>query len=183
MKNVTIKKWSENGGSTTEEFDCNDAEFICANMGWLVVYTDDGEAYRRLGADVMSVDIRGIDSKDRDIEKREGCGLNPAPGACQPEEVDHHWQQMVVVRGVVRWRKNAIVDYLVEALDDAWGGDMAINRLASMNFSSADWRQFTQLLGYSVSGWGGIDFVSRDVADRADRMAARVMEEESQHDG
>lgn len=58
--------------------------------------------------------------------------------------------------GVVRFRKNAIVRHLVD------NGTIDLNRLraSAPPFSQEDWSQLAQLIGYSVSAWGGLSYVS-----------------------
>ncbi len=49
-------------------------------------------------------------------------------------------------RGVLRFKRNALVDFLLET------SNHDLNALRRMNFSEEDWDQFNQLIGYSVSG-------------------------------
>lgn len=57
-------------------------------------------------------------------------------------------------QGVVRFKPNSIVDYLfTNKLID-------LNKIASMNFPQDDREQFWQMLGYSLSGYGNLSFVS-----------------------
>lgn len=53
-----------------------------------------------------------------------------------------------------RFKKNEIVDFLL------LHGGHSMNSLATMEFSDADRAQFAQLIGYSVSGWGTLSYVS-----------------------
>lgn len=75
----------------------------------------------------------------------------------QPIEKDEH--------GVVRFKKNNIVRLLLEA------GPLDLNQLAMMHFSKEDREQLMQLIGYSVSGFGELDYVSRESVEEADRQA------------
>jgi hypothetical protein len=75
----------------------------------------------------------------------------------QPTEMDKH--------GVLRFKRNAIVDYLLEA------GPFDLNILADKDFSREDWEQFAQLIGYSLSGFGELSYVSTDTYDAAVQMA------------
>lgn len=63
--------------------------------------------------------------------------------------------------GVVRFKRNAIVRYLLDE------GPFDMNHLAVTHFSDEDREQFAQLIGYSVSGFGGLDYVSDETYDRA----------------
>jgi len=49
--------------------------------------------------------------------------------------------------GVTRYRKNAIVRFLLDA------GQFDLNILSVIPFPKDDRRQFTQLIGYSVDGY------------------------------
>lgn len=55
---------------------------------------------------------------------------------------------------VVRFKKNDIVCFL---LDD---GKFDMNDLAVRNFSAEDREQFAQLIGYSLSGFGELSYVT-----------------------
>lgn len=54
--------------------------------------------------------------------------------------------------GTVRFRRNSIVEFLLE------NGPFDMNTLAVQGFSDADRRQFAQLIGYSVSGYGDLSY-------------------------
>lgn len=56
-------------------------------------------------------------------------------------------------KGVLRFKKNAIVDFLLEA------GPFDMNQLRRMEFSQDDWEQFAQLVGYSVGGYIDLSYV------------------------
>lgn len=64
-------------------------------------------------------------------------------------------------QGVVRFKKNAIVQFL---LDD---GPNDMNRLARIPFSKEDCEQFYQLIGYSVCGYCDLSTVSSESKDTA----------------
>ena len=69
----------------------------------------------------------------------------------------HPMQPLVVdEKGVVRFRENKIVDWLFHT------GKLDLNELAMMqeNFDAADHMQIAQLLGYSVSGYGDLSYVT-----------------------
>lgn len=63
-------------------------------------------------------------------------------------------------KGVVRFQANPIVRYLID-----WARErgLGLHELAllsgSEGWDKADWEHFAQLHGYSVSGWGGLDYV------------------------
>lgn len=57
--------------------------------------------------------------------------------------------------GTVRFKSNPIVDWLLEV------GGQDMNTIAmNPNFSKADRSNFAALIGYSLSGWGGLDYVT-----------------------
>ena len=63
--------------------------------------------------------------------------------------------------GVLRFKKNNIVRFLLDA------GPFDLNKLALMPFSDEDREQFAQLIGYSLSGFGDLDYVSDETYDKA----------------
>lgn len=63
--------------------------------------------------------------------------------------------------GVLRFKKNAIVRFLLDA------GPFDMNQLALMPFSQEDREQFAQLIGYSLSGFGELSYVSDETYERA----------------
>lgn len=71
--------------------------------------------------------------------------------------------------GGPRFHPNAIVRYLHQthpaSLDD----------LRHMPFSQEDWTQYMQLIGYSVCGFGELDFVDPEAAEAADEAAAELI--------
>lgn len=64
--------------------------------------------------------------------------------------------------GTIRFVKNNIVGYLLE------NGGIDLNKIARLDFDREDREQFAQLIGYSVSGWGGLYYVSDEAYDLAD---------------
>ena len=71
--------------------------------------------------------------------------------------------------GVARFKKNAIVEYLLEA------GPFDMNNLALMPFSNDDREQFAQLIGYSVCGFGELSYASQKRVDKADKKAEKLL--------
>lgn len=53
-----------------------------------------------------------------------------------------------------RFVQNDIVAYLIE------NGSIDLNQLAGLTFSDEDREQFAQLIGYSLSGYGSLSYVS-----------------------
>lgn len=56
--------------------------------------------------------------------------------------------------GELRFKENAIVRYLLD------NGGIDLNKIAVMNFNDEDRQQFAQLIGYSLSGYSDLDYVS-----------------------
>lgn len=74
------------------------------------------------------------------------------------EGVKHPVQYLYIDEsGVVRFKENKIVQFLLDA------GPFDMNQLALMNFEDEDREHFAQLIGYSVSGFGDLDYVSDEV--------------------
>ena len=69
--------------------------------------------------------------------------------------------------GTLRFKTNKIVEFLL----DNGGYDM--NKLAMIDFSDEDRIQFAQLIGYSVSGFGTLSYVS----DEAWSITSDVVDE------
>lgn len=67
--------------------------------------------------------------------------------------------------GSLRFKANAIVVHLLEQ------GGIDMNAIARLNVSDEDRAHFAQLIGYSVSGFGGLSYVSSDMSAVAGRMA------------
>jgi hypothetical protein len=60
---------------------------------------------------------------------------------------------------------NKIVEYLLD------NGGIDMNDLARMDFTAEDRQQFAQLIGYSLSGYGSLSYVSDEAYDAAQEMA------------
>jgi len=67
--------------------------------------------------------------------------------------------------GVLRFKENAIVRHLLD------NGKINLNDLACLEFAQDDREQFAQLIGYSLSGYGDLSYVSNRTYDAAARMA------------
>jgi hypothetical protein len=74
-------------------------------------------------------------------------------------------QPIVMADGVLRFRKNAVLRWLVDQ------GHVDLNKIDFAAFDGADVAQFYQLFGYSVSAFGGLDFIPDELVDSADRAA------------
>lgn len=81
----------------------------------------------------------------------------------------HPMQPVVMDGDVVRFRRNAIVCALLDA------GPLNMNTLAAMDFPREDREQFAQLIGYSVSGYSELSYVSDASYARAAEAAAVLL--------
>jgi hypothetical protein len=77
--------------------------------------------------------------------------------------------------GVVRFKANKIVRFLI---DWASARGMSLNELAVMDFPDADFEQLAQLIGYSVSGFGELSYVSPEAIAKADERAEALREDD-----
>ena len=66
-------------------------------------------------------------------------------------KINNQIEMQKVVKG--RFRENKIVSHLLETYTD-------MNKIAMMDFSDEDRMQFAQLIGYSVSGYSDLSYVS-----------------------
>lgn len=82
--------------------------------------------------------------------------MRPLP--IQPTYTDTH--------GTIRFRENHIVRYLL----DHGGLDLHALALALPN-EQADWEQFAQLIGYSLSGFGDLSYVRDETYAVAEALA------------
>jgi len=69
--------------------------------------------------------------------------------------------------GVIRFKPNAIVAYLLHV---ARRHGVDLNELAVMPFTQEDREQFAQLIGYSLSGFGELSYVSAETLARAEEQ-------------
>jgi len=76
----------------------------------------------------------------------------------------HPIQPLVNVDGVIRFKENKIVTYLLD------NGGLDMNDIASSDFSNEDREQFAQLIGYSHSGASELHYVSDMVLYVAETM-------------
>ena len=73
--------------------------------------------------------------------------------------------------GVFRFKGNAVVMYLLDR------GGIDLNHLATVPFTLEDRMQFTQLIGYSLSGYGELSYVSDASVEAAYRVAKEGLDE------
>ena len=70
--------------------------------------------------------------------------------------------------GVPRFQKNSIVRHL---LDKAKTHGIDLNYLSTQDFPREDWEQFSQLIGYSLTGWSELNYVSNEAYKKASEAA------------
>lgn len=87
------------------------------------------------------------------------------------KEPPHPMQPVIIADdGYIRFKQNKIIDYLFKA------GKLDLNELAFMDFSDEDRMQLAQLLGYSISGYSELSYVSDKSYDKAERKAKILRE-------
>lgn len=74
-------------------------------------------------------------------------------------------------KGVLRFKKNAIVVYILD------NGGIDLNQIAAIPFSQEDRDQFTQLIGYSLSGYGELSYISDEAYYIAEGMLEKGLDE------
>ena len=77
--------------------------------------------------------------------------------------------------GVTRFEENKIVQFL---LDRTREHGIDLNLISRMNFSQEDREQFAQLIGYSVSGFGELDYVKEETYNTVCNMVEEGIYEE-----
>lgn len=82
----------------------------------------------------------------------------------QPIETDAH--------GVLRFKQNKIVKHLLETHTNC-----DRNTITAMGFDDNDRRQFAQLTGYSLSGYGDLSYVRDEDYSAAVYMHKNVLDE------
>jgi hypothetical protein len=86
-----------------------------------------------------------------------------APLPLQPIFRDKH--------GALRFRENKMVSAL---LDWASSRGMSLNEMAVMDFSKEDRQQFAQLIGYSLSGYSELSYVTDKAWERAQQAGKAI---------
>lgn len=111
--------------------ETSDAYFLCQCV----------EILKQQGAtiDAQATRITELEAAKKDAERYQ----------CQPIDIDNN--------GVLRFRENKIVTYL---LDFSTTKGCGMNELARQDFSDEDRMQFAQLIGYSLSGYGTLSYVT-----------------------
>lgn len=81
----------------------------------------------------------------------------------------HPMQPVELIKGVVRFKENAIISHLIDK------GSISLNDLCFLDFSDSDWMQLHQLIGYSVSGYGGLNQTSKKSTRKADKRVSKLI--------
>lgn len=104
-----------------------------------------------------------IQSKLRKLAER--CSVQEQSTPVQPVVVDDH--------GVLRFKKNAIVDNLYEhGVKTGYG----LNEMYTENHTDEDRMQFAQLIGYSVVGYSTLSYVTDESVNAAFAIANTTKE-------
>lgn len=74
--------------------------------------------------------------------------------------------------GFLRFKENKIVRYLLD------NGGIDMNMLAILQFPKEDEEQFAQLIGYSLSGFSELSYVSDETYSAAEKMAEEGLTED-----
>lgn len=75
--------------------------------------------------------------------------------------------------GVIRFQENAIINFLFKI------GSIDLNMIARItDFTDDDRMQLAMLLGYSVSGFGDLNYASESVIEQADAVAQHIIDGE-----
>lgn len=84
----------------------------------------------------------------------------------------HPMQKITIDKsGTARFVENKIVRTLLDT------GPLDMNRLAMLEFSDEDREQFAQLIGYSVSGFGELSYVSDRAYNKAEAIVRDLVKE------
>ena len=78
--------------------------------------------------------------------------------------------------GVLRFKGNAIVEYLLEFAQSHGCG---LNEIACMDFIKDDRQQFAQLINYSLSGYSELSYVDDDAYGAACEMTRGKSEDKA----
>ena len=78
-------------------------------------------------------------------------------------------QPVVIAKdGLIRFKANEIVQYLLD------NGRIDLNQIAMLDVTDGDREQFAQLIGYSVSGYGELSYVSDKSYNKANKQAEKL---------
>lgn len=124
------------------------------------------KSYAQGWQDAIEAAARLVSPDPHVTEERRCQDVAAAIRTLTPTSVEHPMQEIVMEDGVARFRANAIVRHLLDY------GIIDLNALAGLPFSPEDRRQFAQLIGYSVSGYGELSYAEgHDSVQKADAIA------------
>lgn len=90
----------------------------------------------------------------------------------------HPSQPVEIVNDVIRFKKNSIVRFMLDKGTDS--GLFDLNKIylkvLSGEFPKDDYDQLMQLIGYSVSGYRGLDSSDKRRASRAQKRGMQLLE-------
>lgn len=81
--------------------------------------------------------------------------------------------------GIIRFRQNKIVRDL---LDHCQKHGLDLNQIATRDYTQADREQLAQLIGYSVSGYNELSYVSDGTCEVANELAEQLRNGAPAHD-
>ncbi len=100
---------------------------------------------------------------------------NPTPQELTAPTLEQFPMQPLVMAGnVLRFKENRIVSAL---LDVAGEHGLDLNAIACMDFEPWERQQLSQLIGYSVSGYGELSYVDDEALAKADKAAEKFIHE------
>lgn len=102
---------------------------------------------------------------DVEVEGHGGVEPNQPPHPHQPIFVDE--------RGVVRFKPNRIVEWMLE--QGRAGQRFDLHAIETRDFPDDDRIQLAQLIGYSVDVFGGLHYVPDELAAECDRQATAIL--------
>ncbi|EOI3527718.1 hypothetical protein ACMSYW_000893 [Cronobacter dublinensis] len=88
-----------------------------------------------------------------------------------PAPVEPMQPLVIDAKGTLRFKENPIVRKLLDYSTDRGYG---LNEMALEEFDAEDRMQLAQLIGYSLSGYGSLSYVSDESYERAASMAAHT---------
>lgn len=106
---------------------------------------------------------RSIKRADATVEPPLNKWAKPSDYEARPDELP--MQPLEIDAGKARFKQNTLVRFLLDA------GPFDMNKLAIIRCSDAERSQFAQLIGYSIDGWGELDYVTDEERARAESLA------------
>ena len=86
------------------------------------------------------------------------------------KEEKHPQQPLVFVDGVIRFKENKLVSFLLDT------SKFDLNEIIRMKFSDEDYTQLMQLIGYSVCGFCDLNSPSEKEKDKAWKEMEKLSE-------